>query len=531
MRLRSAQQGYLMIVAVALILIIGFIGVSVTALFNTSSRASIDHLLSGQAFYIAESGLEAAGFKLLTPTLASRTSCAAAGATNVAVGKGVYTITTTGPIYVTAATLNGALSATATTIPVSSTIGYASSGRIMIDRELINYIGISGNNFIGVMRNVDGTSAAAHDTGTQVGQYQCNLTSQGGVPTLTAPANAGNPYGKRVLKEGMQLQEAWAAGNLNTGKFTVLRWNRPTEVQWIDASVTSKDREHLNSISMVSYADGWAVGEKGEFIHWNGSTWTPVTAEPRIDYFGVYCFASNSCKAVGNSSGSTTTLNNWNGATWTRIIPTGVTARTHLRSVHCSADNNCWAVGSDAGGGRFYQWNGSTWTGFNVNTLTGFGSSDFFNGVFCNSSTDCWAVGGNATFARKTTGSWTNFATGLPSAIYRGIYCNSSTDCWAVGDANGSQDLFVHWNGTVWSRNASTPTPLANLASVACTNSRDCWAVGVTTVGTNPVFGHWNGTSWSQFTPDGTMPAVALNSVAMVGPHTQPQSNWTETIP
>ncbi len=66
----------------------------------------------------------------------------------------------------------------AAAIPTGAT-GYSPSGRIMIDRELMNYSGISGSNFTGVTRGVDGTTAASHAAATRIGQYQCNLASQG----------------------------------------------------------------------------------------------------------------------------------------------------------------------------------------------------------------------------------------------------------------------------------------------------------------------------------------------------------------
>jgi len=504
------QQGYLMIVAVLLIMVIGFLGTAVSYMLVGGVNATSSQAKSTQSLYLAESALEQATYNLLNVTIASRSACSGLSLSS-SLGAGAYSLSTTGPFYVSSpTTLNGALIASATTLTVASTSGYQSSGRIQIDKELMNYASVDSTHFIGVTRGVDGSVAAAHATGAPIGQYQCNLSAQGGVPDLTTP------QGKRLLKEGVQLQEAWAVGNSSSSNLTFLRWNKPTEVDWSNASIGGA--QDLNGIFMLSYVDGWAVGQAGKFLHWDGSAWSLTTVSPSIIYQSVYCSASNDCHAVGASSGSSTTIVHWDGSTWSRIIPIGTTAKTALRGVHCDSSNDCWTVGSNTGGGIFYQWNGSTWTGVSVSTLTGF----TFNGVFCNSSTDCWAVGGNAQFARKSGTSWAGFATGLPSATYNSVFCNSSTDCWAVGNTQSSEDLIVHWNGTSWSRDTSNPTPIENLTHVVCANSKDCWAVGA-----NAVFVHWNGSTWSQFTTSG-LPAAQLNAVSIVSPGQQPESAWQE---
>jgi hypothetical protein len=73
----------------------------------------------------------------------------------------------------TGVTLSGALSASATTITLSSTAGLATTGYIKVDSETIYYEYISGNNLGGCFRGQNGTTAASHTTGTAV--YVQNL--------------------------------------------------------------------------------------------------------------------------------------------------------------------------------------------------------------------------------------------------------------------------------------------------------------------------------------------------------------------
>ena len=65
--------------------------------------------------------------------------------------------------------LNGALTATATTVTVDSTTGFDSpTGRIQIGTELIDYTGKTATTFTGCTRGAQGTDKAAHDDNTIV---------------------------------------------------------------------------------------------------------------------------------------------------------------------------------------------------------------------------------------------------------------------------------------------------------------------------------------------------------------------------
>jgi Tfp pilus assembly protein PilX len=517
----SHQQGYLALIAVALIVVIGFLGLAITQMFYGGTKATSDFLQADKALYLAESGLEQAAYKLSAHTLSNRTACSGLSISNT-LGAGAYAVSSTASTYVSSpTTLSSALTASATTIPVASTSGYQSAGRIMIDGEAINYAAVTSTSFVSATRGVDGTTATTHSAGTHIGQYQCTLSSQGGVPSLTAPTVPNGPFGKRTLQEGVELQEAWVVGNKSGNAFILERWNNPTELSWSNAAVSSSSAQNLNDISMLSYVDGWAVGNAAEFLHWDGSTWTPSTVSPNVIYQGVFCNATDDCHAVGAPSGNVPAILHWNGSSWAHLTPSGTTGKATLQSVNCSSSSNCWAVGTNTGK-AFYNWNGTSWTGVSESSLSGY----TYNSVFCSASSDCWAVGANATFARYSGGSWANYATGLPAATYNSVFCNNAADCWAVGNVQGGQDLIAHWDGTSWSRNASNPAPTSNLNAVACVNSNDCWAAGSTSSGGMV---HWDGNSWGAVSTS-LASGLTLNAISMVGSMTQPVSGWAEVF-
>lgn len=61
--------------------------------------------------------------------------------------------------------LSGAINNSVTTIGLNSTTGFPTVGLVLIDNEVIQYGGISGNNLTSCTRAFDGTTAASHSSG------------------------------------------------------------------------------------------------------------------------------------------------------------------------------------------------------------------------------------------------------------------------------------------------------------------------------------------------------------------------------
>jgi hypothetical protein len=80
----------------------------------------------------------------------------------------VYVNRQSGMDNATALTLNGGISATDTTITLSSTLGLATTGFIKIDSETIGYANITGNQLVNCYRGQNGTTASAHLTGAAI---------------------------------------------------------------------------------------------------------------------------------------------------------------------------------------------------------------------------------------------------------------------------------------------------------------------------------------------------------------------------
>jgi hypothetical protein len=555
--MRAGQRGAVLITGIILIVVIALMVATLGFLYVSNLRSSSLHSGSEQAYFAAFSGLERATRVLNSPTLAgavapdvnrvpcaSLTGDASVTAVTLVANKGQFTVTGGAAVYpATPVTLNGALNNVATVIPVTTLAalgGYSASGRIMIDRELIDYSGTSNVAatcgtapcFVGARRGGGGTTAAAHATGTRVGQFQCNVQSTGAVPDLA------NPRAQRILSQGTQIHEAWSAGACTGCVAGQQPWiSRFQQNAWSDFSTAPLAAPlQVNSISMLSYADGFAVGNfnaaNNPFVlQWNGAAWNAVPTSLAINrnLNAISCISANDCWAVGvrgpGGSGQRPWIVRWNGA-WSSFDTTAINVNRDLNGVYCVSSAECYAVGVAVGGNQPFtvRYDGTTWAADN----NAFANADLF-GVHCAASNDCWAVGaqlgGNALIARWTGPGpgWANGPAASPAvgAQLNSVFCVSTNDCWAVGNVVGGAALILRWTGppaTNWTRFTPVPAvPAVNLNAVSCVKTDDCWIVGNADAVPSEVILHWSGSSWTRIGPSAAVGDRDLLTIGVLG--------------
>jgi hypothetical protein len=181
----AGQRGFVAILAVVIILVIGMMVATLGQLTSTDNTSGALHEQSMQAYFAAKSGIEFAGFNL-----GMGTTCGSLPTTEEAVGDGSFTITS-GTLYDTTTTLSAAISSSDTVLPVTSLASLASHGLITIGNEDVQY-GSTGSNAAscsptsapclrGVVRGHNGSSAAAASSGATVSQLQCVVRATGTV--------------------------------------------------------------------------------------------------------------------------------------------------------------------------------------------------------------------------------------------------------------------------------------------------------------------------------------------------------------
>ena len=108
----------------------------------------------------------------------------------------------------TGSTLNGNITASNTTITLSSTVGLAASGYIRIDSETIYYNYIDGNTINNCFRAQNGTTAASHTTGTAVFVQQLPAVTVWPTPDSSVPYQFVYWRMRRIQDAGNGIQTA-----------------------------------------------------------------------------------------------------------------------------------------------------------------------------------------------------------------------------------------------------------------------------------------------------------------------------------
>ncbi len=246
---------------------------------------------------------------------------------------------------------------------------------------------------------------------------------------------------------------AWAVGTVGSASLT-LHWNGHS---WTRVSAPGQG---LSDVAASSASNAWAVGEaasKPLILHWNGHSWKRTSA-PLPKQANLYSIATSSGSnawavgsyLVGTGSNRTLTLH-WNGHGWKRVASANPRPRAHtgdlLASVAIVSARDVWAVGSKTSdfageqGGLIEHWNGRSWAQASAKSVTAGASG--FSGVVATSSANVWTA------------------------------C-----CSCAGGVDGG--IIGHWNGHGWARQG---TPVARklgavLFSVGASSRRSAFAVG-----------------------------------------------------
>lgn len=531
------QRGYIMLLAIFFIIAIGGVSTAIVKMFSSQSRVSVAEFEGLKSFYVAESGFEATMRFLTSDNLGfspERIRCADVtgnpNLTAVNITGGQFSATAAAPNFAITSLLSP-ISASDTSIPVADASVLAPRGRIVIDREYIDYAGISGNNLVDLTRGADGTRAATHLINVGVGQYQCSVNISSGVP------NISNAKYERKLSAALQLQEGWLVGSSIGPDFGIYQLTEATGLYWVSQLLNlGFNAPTLNDIDATSYSDAWAVGDvhNGDhtILHWNGSAWssTPTNAScSSQDLNSISVVSSHEAWAVGNDrpmwfcffGPRRYTLLHYDGSSWSQLssgsspgIPSDSWSGRDLNAVHVidTNGNGYGNIGFAVGqGGILLRYNGSNW----VSDVSG--TSDDLNGVYVVSSAEAWAVGENGRLLRWNGVSWGTYTSPTGNDLNAVSMLDTTGDGFAnFGVAVGSNGRIITYDGTTW---VSTSSGSDDLYAVDVINTHDVWASGE-----DGRLTHWDGTTWNSSSSSGT-----LHGLSFIGPRTQTVFGWQQT--
>jgi photosystem II stability/assembly factor-like uncharacterized protein len=282
--------------------------------------------------------------------------------------------------------------------------------------------------------------------------------------------------------------------------------------QW--RSINPVFTPNLNDVWMVSATQGWAVGDSGTAIYWDGTQWRQILTPILTNLESVVCLAANNCIAVGAGP----KLLQWDGTSWvdrSTLIPAGVTA---LHAVHVRSDGLGFAVGE--GTPNILRLNLAV-TPPTVTPEPGPGAPNILRSIWIlppgtPGSIQGFAVGDNGGAVGAawrwdgTPGGWLSSPPGVVVTL-RGIQVLTPNDAIAVGDS----DTRTRWNGATWTPEGGVVIATTNWRAVYAIATNDEWMVGDAVSGVASI-AHWNGVAWSAFAPPNVPVAVNLNSVYML---------------
>jgi hypothetical protein len=288
------QRGQLLVAGIILIVVVALMIATLGYLYVSGQSAGILHRKSDQAYFAARSGIEYAARQYFNGT-----ACSGLNDAGVQVGIEGATFTLTPTLYapLSPTATSAALTAASSSIPVTSTAGYAPHGRVLVDSELVNYTSTTATSFDGLTRGTGGTTAAAHASGATVSQNVCQIQSRG---------DAGNS--RRIVEAALGAGTMDSPGALGTmGVDAMVVYGKGTSIN----TAGTADRNVYFRLWDAS-AGNWGAEQTAQQVGANSS---PV--------FITVQFARTRNEAImGVLDGNNRIyIQVWNGRTWT--IPAG----------------------------------------------------------------------------------------------------------------------------------------------------------------------------------------------------------------
>jgi len=302
------ERGFAAIVGIIIVVIIGLMAATLGYLSSNNAASGAGLNQSGEAFFIAKSGIEYAGFNL-----GSGTACGSLSTAAQTVGGGTFTLSA-GTLYNTSTTVGtGGISSSDTIIPVGSVANLASHGLVSVassatSSEDIQYGSTSTSAttcspknapcLLGARRGYSGSTAAAAAAAVTVSQLQCVVRSTG--------VASGSPGATRVLEASFQIVNPAVANPqamiVYTKGSSTQAYSRvwdPTTGGWASETTapvagtgggTATNLQFLRLALARTRNDAVLVlkDTSGQiFVQtWNGTTWTTQNSNTRISNTG-----------------------------------------------------------------------------------------------------------------------------------------------------------------------------------------------------------------------------------------------------
>ena len=312
------------------------------------------------------------------------------------------------------------------------------------------------------------------------------------------PPGARNSHRAWLAATGLtlicMLTLAFASAAVKANAPPTARQGAPATGQWhVVPPVTNAI---LHDVHMVSSTLGWAVGDAGTVLQYDGANWHKVSISTTDDLIDVFMLTPTNGYIVGRGQ-SGGQIFHYNGTSW----PLEYSAPSELTRLNASSATNVWSVGLNIS----VHWDGAQWTVVPLPV-----QRQLF-AVQVLADNDVWATGqyepvsNSGLILHYTNGQWTQVFSPSPQSLFD-CFFTAPNDGWTVGY---DVDIY-HYNGVQWSFAYANTFMLSRLYMFSAT---DGWGISEVT---NDI-AHFDGAGWTQFNnpePPGAYPI----SIYMVSP-------------
>ena len=242
--------------------------------------------------------------------------------------------------------------------------------------------------------------------------------------TMTDPLNGVCLINKKL---------GWACGNNGS----VLKWDGET---WSKVDTGLAKNENLMAVAFANENEGWAVGTHGVILHYQNGGWNLDNSPTQETLYSLAVTPSRTVWVMGSNGA----ILNYNGLTWGTVysIATTVGAPTtvtdDLYGIGLYGQNSGWAAGNR---GVILGFDGQKWTPFSPSPTT-----ERLNSVSVINEVEAWMVGAFGTLLRYNGTTWSKVTSAFSGFDFYDVVMKSSDDGWAVGQ----DGTIIFYDGSRW---------------------------------------------------------------------------------
>ncbi len=226
-------------------------------------------------------------------------------------------------------------------------------------------------------------------------------------------------------------KSGWACGNNGL----LLKYDGET---WAKVDTGYAKNENLMALAFATETEGWAVGTHGTILYYNNGSWSQQDSQSEESLYDVAVTKSRTVWVAGANG----TLLRYNGISWGKNAVTltgGVTVKDDIYGLGLTDQNNGWAVGNR---GLIIHYDGQNWVPYTGAPP----STERLNSVSAISDVQAWIVGAFGTILQFNGTSWNKMGSAFSGFDLYRVFMLDDSNGWAVGQ----DGTLIYYDGTRW---------------------------------------------------------------------------------